>query len=149
MRTCRSTRTKGITVSLLDIGDGMVEHHGIQCGCMFTACFAESTSTKPKTLDPVWNECFVCQIKDATKLILTVFHKASLSTMDEFVANCTICFIELANRESHEQDFWVSCWLAADESLSIVIHDSAPIKRVGRLGAAGQYACGNRNELER
>lgn len=64
---------------------------------------AQST-TKPKTLDPVWNEYFEHGVIDAKTLTLTVFHDAAIPP-DVFVANCNIPLEDLHERE---KDFWVS-----------------------------------------
>ena len=68
--------------------------------------FAEHTSTKSKTFDPVWNEQFLHDIINAKNINLTVFHDASLPP-DEFVANCTIPFEDLIQADKIVQDLWV------------------------------------------
>ncbi|EFA07407.1 protein C kinase 98E-like protein [Tribolium castaneum] len=65
------------------------------------------TTTKPKTLDPVWNEYFEQSVDNAKTLTLTVFHDAAIPP-DVFVANCSIPFEDLLNREKDEADFWVN-----------------------------------------
>lgn len=67
---------------------------------------AQST-TKQKTFNPVWNEYFEHQVENAKTLTLTVFHDAAIPP-DEFVANVSIPFEDLMNREKDEADFWVS-----------------------------------------
>lgn len=67
---------------------------------------AQSTS-KPKTFDPVWNEYFEQKVENAKTLTLTVFHDASIPP-DDFVANCSIPFEDLLNRDKDAGDFWVS-----------------------------------------
>lgn len=67
----------------------------------------DRSSTKPKTFDPVWNESFTYEVQDAVMLGLTVFHDAALPP-DYFVANCSIPFEELVNRNGKTTDFWVS-----------------------------------------
>ncbi|KAK0087028.1 hypothetical protein PV325_001872 [Microctonus aethiopoides] len=64
------------------------------------------TSIKPKTFNPVWNECFTHEVQAAIMLGLTVFHDAALPP-DDFVANCRIPFDELVRREDETADFWV------------------------------------------
>ncbi|XP_028136883.1 protein kinase C [Diabrotica virgifera virgifera] len=66
---------------------------------------AQSTS-KQKTCDPVWNEYFEHQVENAKTLTLTVFHDAAIPP-DVFVANVSILFEDLLNRERDESDFWV------------------------------------------
>ncbi|KAG7202636.1 hypothetical protein KM043_009816 [Ampulex compressa] len=66
----------------------------------------DRSSTKPKTFDPVWNECFTHEVQDAVMLGLTVFHDAALPP-DYFVANCSIPFEELVSRNDKTADFWV------------------------------------------
>lgn len=66
----------------------------------------DRSSTKPKTFDPVWNECFTHEVQDAVMLGLTVFHDAALPP-DYFVANCSIPFEELVSRNDKTADLWV------------------------------------------
>lgn len=66
----------------------------------------DRSSTKPKTFDPVWNECFVHDVQNADNLGLTVFHDAAIPP-DDFVANCCIPFQELLQRDKDSCDFWV------------------------------------------
>ncbi|KAF5300530.1 hypothetical protein FQR65_LT09151 [Abscondita terminalis] len=67
---------------------------------------AQST-TKQKTFDPVWNEYFEQKVENAKTLTLTVFHDASIPP-DDFVANCSIPFDDLMNRDKDAGDFWVN-----------------------------------------
>lgn len=69
------------------------------------------SSTKPKTFDPVWNECFIHEVQDAVTLGFTVFHDSALPP-DYFVANCSIPFEELVSRNGKTTDFWVGCSFA-------------------------------------
>ncbi|XP_071453583.1 protein kinase C isoform X2 [Hetaerina americana] len=62
------------------------------------------SSTKPKTFDPVWNENFTTEVQNAVNLGLTVFHDAAIPP-DDFVANCSIPFEELAHRD--HSDIWI------------------------------------------
>ncbi|RZB77527.1 C2 domain containing protein [Asbolus verrucosus] len=64
---------------------------------------AQST-TRQKTLDPVWNEYFEHGVVDAKTLTLTVFHDAAIPP-DVFVANCSI---PLEDLQDHDKDFWFS-----------------------------------------
>ncbi|XP_065347284.1 protein kinase C isoform X1 [Cloeon dipterum] len=64
----------------------------------------DRSTTKPKTFDPVWNENFTTEVTNAVNLGLTVFHDAAIPP-DDFVANCTIPFEELAHRDHN--DIWV------------------------------------------
>ncbi|XP_017891352.1 protein kinase C isoform X2 [Ceratina calcarata] len=66
----------------------------------------DRSSTKPKTFDPVWNECFIHEVQDAVMLGFTVFHDAALPP-DYFVANCSIPFEELISRNDKPADLWV------------------------------------------
>lgn len=68
--------------------------------------FLNCSSTKPKTFDPVWNECFTHEVQNAMLLGLTVFHNAALQP-DDFVANCSIPFEELIQRDDETADIWV------------------------------------------
>ncbi|XP_018322875.1 protein kinase C [Agrilus planipennis] len=67
---------------------------------------AQST-TKQKTFDPVWNEYFEQKVENAKTLTLTVFHDAAIPP-DDFVANCSIPFEDLLNRDKDAGDFWVN-----------------------------------------
>ncbi|KAH9383541.1 hypothetical protein HPB48_025113 [Haemaphysalis longicornis] len=68
------------------------------------------SSTKQRTFKPVWNEYFTAEVHGAQNLGFTVFHAALPS--DDFVANCSVSFDELANsakeQGSNENDIWVS-----------------------------------------
>lgn len=67
----------------------------------------DRSSTKPKTFDPVWNETFSHEVQNAESLQLTVFHDAAIPP-DDFVANCSIPFEELLQKDKDSNDFWVS-----------------------------------------
>ncbi|ESO04662.1 hypothetical protein HELRODRAFT_78764 [Helobdella robusta] len=62
------------------------------------------TTTKPKTLKPVWNEDFSMEVRNGQNICLTVFHDAAIPP-DEFVANCTIAFEDIVDKKS--SDIWV------------------------------------------
>lgn len=66
----------------------------------------DRTTTKQKTFDPVWNESFSHDVQAAINLELTVFHDAAIPP-DDFVANCTISFEDLIQKEKESPDFWV------------------------------------------
>ncbi|KAK8760605.1 hypothetical protein V5799_028129 [Amblyomma americanum] len=72
--------------------------------------FMSRSSTKQRTLKPVWNECFAAEVHGVRSLGFTVFHSALHS--DDFVANCSVAFDELLNlakeQGSGETDVWVS-----------------------------------------
>lgn len=61
------------------------------------------TTTKPKTLKPVWNEDFCSTIHNGHRVGLTVFHDAAIPP-DVFVANCFLTFEEVKGRH---KDLWV------------------------------------------
>ncbi|XP_033735164.1 calcium-independent protein kinase C-like [Pecten maximus] len=61
------------------------------------------TTTKPKTLKPVWNEDFCSSVHNGQTIGLTVFHDAAIPP-DEFVANCSLTFEEVKGRH---RDLWV------------------------------------------
>lgn len=69
--------------------------------------FSDRSTTKGKTFDPCWNEIFIHEVTNAKNIGLTVFHDAAIPP-DDFVANCTIAFEDLAHRDKEQQDFWVS-----------------------------------------
>lgn len=64
----------------------------------------DRSSAKAKTFKPVWNECFTTEVQNAVNLGLTVFHNAAIPP-DDFVANCSIAFEELVQRD--HSDIWV------------------------------------------
>ncbi|CAG0879340.1 unnamed protein product [Cyprideis torosa] len=66
--------------------------------------FIDKTTTKTKTLKPVWNETFTTEVKDVQTIAFTVFHNAALPP-DDFVANCTISMADLMG--SDKTDFWI------------------------------------------
>ncbi|XP_048732224.1 calcium-independent protein kinase C-like isoform X2 [Ostrea edulis] len=61
------------------------------------------TTTKTKTLTPVWNENFTTEVHNGRTLGLTVFHDAAIPP-DDFVANCSIPFEEIKEKAN---DLWV------------------------------------------
>ncbi|XP_062621561.1 calcium-independent protein kinase C-like isoform X2 [Saccostrea cucullata] len=61
------------------------------------------TTTKTKTLTPVWNENFVTEVHNGRTIGLTVFHDAAIPP-DDFVANCSIPFEEIKEKSN---DLWV------------------------------------------
>ncbi|XP_078035168.1 protein kinase C [Augochlora pura] len=67
----------------------------------------DRSSTKVKTFDPVWYESFTYKVQNAVMLGLTVFHDAGPILPDYFVANCSIPFAELLNRNDQTSDIWV------------------------------------------
>lgn len=62
------------------------------------------TTTKPKTFKPCWNEEFVYEVHNGQTIGLTVFHDVALAP-DQFVANCTVVFEDLTNKQT--SDIWV------------------------------------------
>jgi novel protein kinase C epsilon type len=62
------------------------------------------TQTKPKTLAPVWNEEMNSQVQNGQSIGFTVFHDSAIPP-DEFVANCTVAFEDLAAK--NKSDIWV------------------------------------------
>lgn len=73
---------------------------------IFFLYFLDRSTTKQKTSDPSWNEYFIHEVHNAKNIGLTVFHDAAIPP-DDFVANCTILFEDLAHRDKEQQDFWV------------------------------------------
>lgn len=73
----------------------------------FSLSIVDRSTTKGKTFDPCWNEIFIHEVNNAKNIGLTVFHDAAIPP-DDFVANCTIPFEDLAHRDKESQDFWVS-----------------------------------------
>ena len=74
------------------------------------------STTKTKTFDPVWNESFEHEVHNAMILGLTVFHNAALQP-DDFVANCSVPFEELLQREDETADVWVCYQFTLDRIL--------------------------------
>jgi novel protein kinase C epsilon type len=62
------------------------------------------TQTKLKTLAPVWNEEMSTELHNAQSIGFTVFHDSAIPP-DEFVANCTVAFEDLAAKK--KSDIWV------------------------------------------
>ncbi|CAG2208563.1 PRKCE [Mytilus edulis] len=62
------------------------------------------TSTKPKTLKPVWNEDFHLEVHNGQTIGLTVFHDAAIPP-DEFVANCFLSFDDIKDQKT--RDMWI------------------------------------------
>lgn len=78
--------------------------------------FLDTSTTKTKTFDPVWNEVFIHEVRNAKNLGLTVFHDAAIPP-DDFVANCTIPFEDMVHRDEDHQDFWVSFFFFVSTTL--------------------------------
>lgn len=66
------------------------------------------TTTKPRTFKPSWNEDFTAEVHHGVQIGLTVFHDAAIPP-DEFVANCTVAFEDLADKQT--SDIWVRRYL--------------------------------------
>lgn len=66
------------------------------------------TSTRLKSGNPAWNECFSTEVIQAQYLCLTVFHDSAIPP-DDFVANCIIPFEDILTREEKDgvHDLWV------------------------------------------
>lgn len=62
------------------------------------------TTTKQKTLKPVWNEEFTTEVRNGQNICLTVFHDAAIPP-DEFVANCNIAFEDIVDKKT--SDIWI------------------------------------------
>lgn len=100
----------------------------------FLLLFTDRSTTKPKTFDPNWNEYFIHEVTNAKKIFLTVFHDAAIPP-DDFIANCTIPFEDLAHRNKEQQDFWV-CILATTQSILLSLQFIyLLIKQQNRRGA--------------
>ena len=63
------------------------------------------TTTKQRTVKPVWNEDFTTEVHNGQAIGLTVFHSATIPP-DEFVANCTVALEDLHGKSA--SDIWVS-----------------------------------------
>lgn len=99
--------------------------------------FTDRSTTKAKTFDPSWNEIFIHEVTNAKNIGLTVFHDAAIPP-DDFVANCTIAFEDLAHRDKEQQDFWVSVNFQLDACAI------APSKKESMFVIVwNELACGN------
>ena len=63
------------------------------------------TTTRQKTFKPKWDEEYTAEVHNGQNLGLTVFHDAAIPP-DEFVANCTVAFEDLASKPN-KTDIWV------------------------------------------
>ena len=67
------------------------------------------TTSKQKTLTPVWNEEFESEVEDAQVLCITVFHKSIMPPDDWFVANSSVALAEIMKSEVQGiSDIWIS-----------------------------------------
>ena len=62
------------------------------------------TQTRLKTLSPVWNEDVSADIHSGQCIGFTVFHDSAIPP-DEFVANCSVAFEDIASKKI--SDIWV------------------------------------------
>jgi len=65
--------------------------------------YVNRSTSKSKTLSPVWNESFETDCVNAQNVGLTIFHDAAIPP-DVFVANCMIPFEDVADKKA---DIWV------------------------------------------
>lgn len=94
------------------------------------------TTSKPKTLDPVWNQEFEKPVDQAKTLTFTVFHDAAIPP-DVFVANCCISFEDLMQRDANDKDLWVNLEPKGRLHLNV------------ELGSASEYGAKPREFKER
>ena len=66
--------------------------------------YINRSTSKSKTLCPVWNESFETECDNAQNVGLTIFHDAAIPP-DVFVANCIIPFEDVGDKKT---DIWVS-----------------------------------------
>ena len=66
--------------------------------------YINRSTSKSKTLCPVWNESFETECENAQNVGLTIFHDAAIPP-DVFVANCIIPFEDVEDKKT---DIWVS-----------------------------------------
>lgn len=62
------------------------------------------TTTRQRTTKPTYNEEYGTEVHNGQQIGLTVFHDAAIPP-DEFVANCSIAFEDLAGQPA--SDIWV------------------------------------------
>ncbi|XP_011639225.1 protein kinase C isoform X2 [Pogonomyrmex barbatus] len=102
------------------------------------------TTTKLKTSDPVWNECFIHEVQQAVLLGLTIFHDAVLPP-DYFIANCNISFTDLIkNLYEGINDFWVELEPQGKLRLKIAMWN-APIRQPSFYG---EYSGGEHSRIK-
>ena len=77
------------------------------------------TTTKPKTFKPRWDEEYTAEVHSGQNLGLTVFHDAAIPP-DEFVANCTVAFEDLASKPN-TSDIWVSLFVYLLNYLTVFV----------------------------
>lgn len=94
------------------------------------------TTSKPKTLDPVWNQEFEKPVDQAKTLTFTVFHDAAIPP-DVFVANCCVSFEDLMQRDANDKDLWVNLEPKGRLHLNV------------ELGSASEYGAKPREFKER
>ncbi|KAI1284986.1 Protein kinase C epsilon type [Halotydeus destructor] len=78
------------------------------------------SQSKSKTFRPHWNESTEVDAESAHTLTFTVFHDASIPP-DDFVANCTVSFDELASGSKKEKDGRFDLWVDLEPSGKIHI----------------------------
>uniref|UniRef100_A0AC35UCH5 C2 domain-containing protein n=1 Tax=Rhabditophanes sp. KR3021 TaxID=114890 RepID=A0AC35UCH5_9BILA len=92
------------------------------------------TSTKAKTIHPVWNEDFQTEVHNGKLIGFTLFHDCALPP-DDFVANSRLYFCDL-NLSTPVHDVWM------DLEPHGRLHVQIELK--GELVAQGKYLCKNR-----
>ncbi|XP_055847286.1 protein kinase C [Episyrphus balteatus] len=105
----------------------------------------DRSTTRSKTFDPVWNEQFTHDVKDAKNINLTVFHDAALPP-DDFVANCIIPFEDILHNESSAPDLWIN--LEPQGKIHIVIELKKHSDQNKVLADVEQLVVSTKNEFK-
>lgn len=94
--------------------------------------FVARTTTKAKTMKPVWNEDFNTDVQNGQNVNLTVFHDSTIPP-DEFVAICTISFDDLKDKA----DFWVDLEPSGKVHVVIELSGSSSEEAIDTSGGSG------------
>ncbi|XP_055908106.1 protein kinase C isoform X2 [Eupeodes corollae] len=105
----------------------------------------DRSTTRSKTFDPVWNEQFSHDVKDAKNINLTVFHDAALPP-DDFVANCIIPFDDILHNESNAPDLWIN--LEPQGKIHIIIELKKKTDHCKVLADVEQLVVSTKNEFK-
>lgn len=93
--------------------------------------FVARTSTKAKTMKPVWNEDFTTEVHNGQNVNLTVFHDSTIPP-DEFVAICTISFDDIKDKA----DIWVDLEPSGKVRVVIELSGSSSEEAIDTSGSA-------------
>lgn len=90
------------------------------------------TSTKPKSLSPVWEEEFSDQVHNGVNMAFRIFHDASVGE-DDFVADAQLSFKQIIEKEqSGYKEFWLDLEPTGRLRVSIKLHEGVKFKEKER-----------------